>query len=165
MFLYAIICNYISFFGTNLLTQCPVPVAVFLLVFVFSENHYQKESKREKKIGLIFSEPEETHEASGEDQKSHEEATSLEGAPPGLWAPRCPSWPNSSTINSQIFPIYQRERRENLSAAASLYSSAIPSGGLFQYSTGGGIDHGGLLHQPCCPSDDVWVVYHRLTGP
>ena len=64
-----------------------MPVAVFLLVFAFSENHYQKESKREKNFGLIFSGPEETHEASGEDQKSHEEATSLEGAPPRLVGP------------------------------------------------------------------------------
>ena len=40
-------------------------------------------SKREKNFGLIFSGPEETQEASGEDQKSHEEATSLEGVPQG----------------------------------------------------------------------------------
>ena len=36
-----------------------------------------------KNFGLIFSGPEETHEASGEDQRSHEEAASLEGAPQG----------------------------------------------------------------------------------
>jgi hypothetical protein len=63
----------------------PVPSAscCFLLVFAFSENHYQKVSKREKNFGLIFSRPEETQEALGEDQKSHEEAASLEGAPRG----------------------------------------------------------------------------------
>ena len=76
-------------FGTNLLTQCPVPVVVFCLFLAFSENQYQTESKRRKNFGLIFSGPEETHEASGEDQKSHEEATSLEGTPWGVGrAPR-----------------------------------------------------------------------------
>jgi hypothetical protein len=80
MQLYAIIYH---FFGTNLLTQCPVPVAVFLLVFAFSENPYQMESKRRKNFGSIFSGPEGTLEASGEDQTSHEGATSLGGAPWG----------------------------------------------------------------------------------
>jgi hypothetical protein len=61
----------------------PSASCCFLLVFAFSENHYQKVSKRENNFGLIFSGPEETHEASGEDQKSHEEATTLEGAPRG----------------------------------------------------------------------------------
>jgi hypothetical protein len=61
----------------------------FLLVFGFLENQYQKESKRRKNFGLIFSGPEGTLEASGEDQKSHEGATTLEGAPPRLVGP---SW-------------------------------------------------------------------------
>ena len=43
--LYALICYFISFFGTNLLTQCPVPVAGFLLVFYIAGNQYQTESK------------------------------------------------------------------------------------------------------------------------
>ena len=62
----------------------PSASCYFLLVFAISENHYQKVSKREKNFGLIFSGPEETHEASGEDRKSYEEATSLEVAPRGV---------------------------------------------------------------------------------
>ena len=72
-----------------------MPVDVFLPVFAFSENHYQMEFKQRKNFGLIFSGPEGTLEASGEDQKSHEGATSPDAAPragrrgpPGLWAPR-----------------------------------------------------------------------------
>jgi hypothetical protein len=106
--------------------------------FLFRKSLSKKVQTRKKNFGLIFSGPEETHEASGEDQKSHEEAAS-----------------HKEAINSQIFPIYQKDRRENLFATASLCFSAIPSGGLFRYSAAGGIDHGGLLHQPCCPSDDV----------
>ena len=41
----------------------------------------------------------------------------------------------------------------------------IPSWGLFRSSAGGGIDHGGLLHQHHSLSDDVWVVYLRPSGP
>ena len=32
-------------------------------------------------------------------------------------------------------------------------------------TAGGGIDHGGLLHHHPSPSDEVWVVYFRPTGP
>src|SRR3989337_1450782 len=47
--------NFISFFGTNLLTQCPVPVAVFLLVFYIAGNQYQTESKhRETFCGFFY---------------------------------------------------------------------------------------------------------------
>jgi hypothetical protein len=31
----------------------------------------------------------------------------------------------------------------------------IQSRGLFRHSAGGGNDHGGVLHHPCCPSDDA----------
>ena len=70
-------------FGTNLLTQCPVPVIVFCLFLPFQKINIKKCPNEKKNFGLIFSGPEETHEASGEDHKSHEEATSLEGAPRG----------------------------------------------------------------------------------
>ena len=46
--------NFISFFGTNLLTKCPVPVAVFLLVFYFTEYQYQTDSKRNKTFWRIL---------------------------------------------------------------------------------------------------------------
>ena len=85
MQLYAII----SFFGTNLLTQCPVRVADFCLF----RKSLSKRVQTRKNFGLIFSGLEETQESSGEDQKSHDEVTILEGPrgvsmPPGLWAPR-----------------------------------------------------------------------------
>jgi hypothetical protein len=43
MHLYAILYHFLR---TNLLTQCQVPVAIFLPVFGFPENQYQTESKR-----------------------------------------------------------------------------------------------------------------------
>ena len=78
---------YISFYGTNLLTQCLVLVAVFCLFLPFQKIVIKKCPNEKKNFGLIFSGPEETHEASREDQKSHEEAISLEGAPRRVGAP------------------------------------------------------------------------------
>ena len=48
---------------------------------------------------------------------------------------------------------------------APLVLNQISSWGLFRRSAGGGIDHGGLLHQHHCLSDEAWVVYHRPSGP
>ena len=38
--------HFYIIFGTNLLTQSPVPVPVFSIVSVFQKNEYQTESKR-----------------------------------------------------------------------------------------------------------------------
>ena len=40
--------NFISFFGTNLLTQCPVPVAVFSLFFTLQEIDIKRSPKAAK---------------------------------------------------------------------------------------------------------------------
>jgi len=138
---------------------------LFNVVFGFSWNQYQTDSKRRKNFGLILSRSEETLEGSGEVLKSHEGVRSSEARSPSSWASGGTSWPNSTSINSQIFYWHQRAAWNTFFAAASLFSHEIPSGGLLRYSTRGGIDHGGDLHQPCCPSNDVWVVYLRPTGP
>ena len=62
----------------------PGAVVVFCLFLPLQKIIIKKCPNEKKNFGLIFSGPEETHEASGEDQKSHEEATSLEGAPRGV---------------------------------------------------------------------------------
>ena len=41
-------------FGTNLLTEGPVPVSVFCLFQCFAENEYQTESKRNETFVMIF---------------------------------------------------------------------------------------------------------------
>ena len=41
------------------------------------------------------------------------------------------------------------------STAATFYTREIPSWGLFRRSAGGGIDHGGLLHQHRSLSNEV----------
>ena len=44
---------YITF-GTNLLTQSPVPVSVFPLFQCFVEKEYQTESKRNETFGKVI---------------------------------------------------------------------------------------------------------------
>ena len=54
MFMGFIMHFYITF-GTNLLTQSPVPVPVFPLFQCFEEKKYQTESKRNETFGsMIF---------------------------------------------------------------------------------------------------------------
>ena len=50
MFMGFIIHFYIIF-GTNLLTQSPVPVSIFPLFQCFTEKEYQTESKRNETFG------------------------------------------------------------------------------------------------------------------
>jgi hypothetical protein len=100
-----------------------------------------------------------------EEPRGHDKLGRRALGPPGSWVPYGSSNPNLSCINTQIFPVYQRAHQKYFSATASFCSREIPSWGLFQYSAGGGFDHGGPLHQPCCPSNDLWVVYHRPMGP
>ena len=94
-------------------------------------------------------------------QEKNEEATRQEGAPRGVGtAP--PSWPPHGSPDRLLSPIYTHIPRKHpgapqnpISTAATFCTKEIPSWGPFQSSTGGGIDHGGPLHQLHDPSDDV----------
>ena len=132
-----------------------MPFYGFSLFLSFTEKEYQTESKRNKTFAMIFLGPEDNHVAWREGQKVPEEATSLQGAPPGLWAPLMSSNPSSTSINSKIFPNHQRDPPKYFSTVASLCSREIPSWGLFRHPIEGGFDHGGHLHQSYCPSDEA----------
>ena len=122
----------------------------------------------ERNFLTIFLRPQDTLEALGGGQRSQwpqAHRARPRALPPTLWAPHSPSHPNSSSINTLIFHVDQRAHQKYFSAAASFCSHKIPSGALFWYSNGWGFHNGGLLHQPWCPSNVVWVVYHRPTSP
>ena len=94
-------------------------------------------------------------------QEAKEEATRQGGAPAPLGTPP-PSWAPRSSTDLLLPPIYthiprnQRGAPRNpISTAATFCTREIPSWGLFRRSAGGGIDHGGLLHQHHSLSDDV----------
>ena len=48
------IIHFYIIFGTNLLTQGPVQIAVFLPISVFAEKEYQTESKRNETVGNVI---------------------------------------------------------------------------------------------------------------
>ena len=49
-----IILHIYIIFGTNLLTQSPVPVSVFPLFQCFAEKEYQTESKQNETFGSVI---------------------------------------------------------------------------------------------------------------
>ena len=77
------------------------------------------------------------------------------GRAPTLVAPRAPPDLILSPIYSQISPNHQRHPQKHFSTAATFCTHEIPSRDLFWHPDGGGFDHGGLLHQHHCPSDEA----------
>ena len=92
-------------FGTNLLTQSPVPVSVFPLFQCFTEKEYQTESKRNETFARIFLGTNATQETWSGSLELREEATRQEGAPRGVGAPP-PSWAPRSSTDLLLSPIY-----------------------------------------------------------
>ena len=82
-------------FGTNLLTQSPVPVSVFPLIQCFAEKEYQTESKRNETFGKVIFGKKAIQETWSARQGINEEAMRQGGAHP-LGAPSTlmgRSWP------------------------------------------------------------------------
>ena len=157
--------HFYNFFGTNLLTEGPVQITIFFLFQCFTEKEYQTESKRNETFARIIFGTNTIQETWSGRQGSSEEATRQEGVPPPSWAPR-------SSTDLLLSPIYTlipwnhwREKRNTFTTAATFCTHEIPSWGLFRRSARGGFDHGGLLHQNHSLSNDVWVLYHRPSGP
>ena len=87
--------HFYIIFGTNLLTQSPVPVPVFPLFQCFEEKEYQTESKRNETFWRSYfwkeSNPGDLESTSGKKRGRHEAG----GAPTPLGAPSTlvgPSW-------------------------------------------------------------------------
>ena len=74
---------------------------------------------------------------------------------PISWAPRASTDLLLPPIYTHVPREHQKRARKTTSTAVTFCIRDIPSWGLFRSSAGGGIDHGGLLHQHHSPSDDV----------
>ena len=100
--------NFISFFGTNLLTQCPVPVAVFCLHFT-SQKINIKWSPNTAKLFVDFYGPKGTEWAIAAPRGAPRGAQPTrarlgpQARPGGLCPPRWPPALPLYPINSQIF--------------------------------------------------------------
>ena len=87
------IMHFYIIFGTNLLTQSPVPDFVFPLFQCFAEKEYQTESKRNETFGKVIFGTEAIQETWSRRQGSFEEATRQGGAPRGVGTPPHPRGP------------------------------------------------------------------------
>ena len=148
-------------FGTNLLTKGPVPIPVFCVFQCFAEKEYQTKSKRNETFGNVIFGTNVIQRTWSLRKAINEEGTRQGGAPTP-WASPPPSWgPCCSTnvllppIYTDVPPNYQIWSQKPNSTAATFCTREIPSWGLFRSSAGGGIYHGGLLHQHHSLSDDV----------
>ena len=156
-----IIMYFYIIFGTNLLTEGLVQIAVFCLFQCFAEKEYQTESKRNETFGrVIFG----TNVIRGLGVDVKKETRRPRGREARLppWARLPPLWAPRSSTDLLLPPIYTHVPRKHLGApqnpistAATFCTREIPSWGLFRCSAGGGIDHGGLLRQHHSLSDDV----------
>ena len=164
--------HFYTIFGTNLLTEGLVQIAVFFSYFSVSQKRNIKRNPNGMKPSgeLFFGTNVIQGTWSGRQERS-EEATRQGGAPaplgaaPPSWAPRSsPDW-LLSPIYTHIPRKHPRAPRNPISIAATFCTREIPSWGLFRRSARGGMDHGGQLHQLYCPSDEAWVVYHGPMGP
>src|SRR6266536_3390830 len=105
---------------------------------------------------MIFFGPKDIQCTWSASQESHEAATRMEGAPPPLWAPRDSTDLFIPPIYSHISLYQQYYPRKYISTAATFCTREIvPSRGLFRRPVGGGFDHGELLHQHHCLSDEA----------
>ena len=133
----------------------------FCLFQCSAEKEYQTESKRNETFGRVtFGTNMIQGTWSGRQERS-EEATRQGGAPAPLGAPP-PSWAPHNSTDLLLPPIYIHIPRKHpgaprnpISTATTFCTQEIPSRGLFRSSAGGGIHHGGLLHQHHSPSDEV----------
>ena len=137
----------------------------FCLFQCFVEKEYQMESKRNETFGNVIFSTNEIQETWSGRQETIEEATRQGARPPPSWAPRCSTDVLLPPIYTHVPWKHHIRSKNPISTAATFCTREIPSWGLFRRSAGGGIDHGGLLHQHHSLSDDVWVVYLRPSGP
>ena len=170
MFMGFILHIYIIF-GTNLLTGGPARIAVFLPISVFQRkgisNGVQTEWNLWERYFWNKSDPESLERKSRSSRGLHE----IGGRPTPIGHAPClvgPSGGHRRTSSSYISlrtpktsrqPTKYNFHRRNLLYPRDLILEPLPT------LCWRGIDHGGLLHPHPCPSDELWVVYHRPSGP
>ena len=158
-------------FWTNLQTGGPTHLAVFLPISVFQRkgisNGVQTKWNLLERDFWNKRDPEDLEWKSSNQRGVHEAggAPTPLGASSPSWAPRCSTDLLLPPIYIHIPQKHPGAPRNPISIATTFCTQEIPSWGLFWSSAGGGIDHGGPLHQLHGPSNDVWVVYLRPSGP
>ena len=164
------IIHFYIIFGTNLLTGGPAQNCCYLPILEFHRkrisNGVQTEWNLRERDFRNERDPEDLDPTSRHQPGGHEVGGRLppQARPPPSWAPCCSTDVLLPPIYTYVPPNYQIQSQKPNSTAATSCTREIPSWGLFQSSAGEGRHHGGLLHHHS-PSDEVWVVYLRPSGP
>ena len=99
------IIHFYIIFGTNLLTQGLVQIAIFCLFQCFTKKEYQMESKRNETFGTVIFGTNLIQETWSGRQERNEAATRQGGAPRGIGAPP-PLWAARSSTDLLLSPVY-----------------------------------------------------------
>ena len=133
----------------------------FCLFWYFEEREYQTESKRNETFGSVIFVTNVIQWTWRESHEAAKAATRVEGAPTPTGRPPV-SWALRAATDLLLPPIYTHVPRKHLGSQRKTISTVvtcciceIPSWSLRWRSVGGGIDHGGLLHQHHSPSDEL----------
>ena len=164
--------HFYIIFGTNLLTVGPARIVVFLPISVFwrkgISNGVQTECILWERFFWNKRNPGDLEWTSRSSRGGHEAGGRVLGGwarPPPPWAPRGSPDRPPSLICIHLPRKHPGAPRKTISTVATFRIREIPSWRLRRRSTGGGIDHGGPLHHHQGLSDELWVVYHRPSGP
>ena len=156
------IIHFYIIFGTNLLTGGPSQNVVLLPISMFRRkgisNGVQMESNLRESYFWNKRDPEDLEWTSRKKRGGHEAGRRAcpFGRAPTLVGPSQLHRPTSSSyIYTHITWKHPGAPGNPISTTATFCTQEIPSWGLFRSSAGGGIDHGGLLHQHHSLSDDV----------
>ena len=166
--LWALINTFILLLGLTYWPRAQCQFLFFLLFQCFEEKEYQTESKRNETFGRVIFGTSVIEGTWSRREERSKEATRQGGAPAPLGAPPTLVGPTDLLLPPIYIHIPRKHPgapRNPISTAATFYTREIPSWSLFRCCTGGGIDHGGLLHQHHSLSDELWVVYFRHSGP
>ena len=163
--------HFYIIFGTNLLTGGPAQIAVFFAYFrVLKKRNIKRSPNGMKPSGTWFSQQTWFRRLGVWVKKQSRRPRGWEclppwARPPPLWAPCCSTDVLLPPIYSYVPRKHSGAPRNTISTTVTFCIREIPSWSLRRRSAGGGIDHGGLLHQHHSLSDEVWVVYFRPTSP
>ena len=157
------ILHFYIIFGTNILTGGPARIAVIFFAYfsVSKKRNIKRSPNGMKPSGAIFLEQTQST-GLGVDVKQQTRrprgcpARPLGvGAPPASWAPCCSTDVLLPPIYIHVPGKHPGAPRKPNSTAATFYICEIPSWSLRRCSAGGGIDHGGPLHQLQGLSDEL----------
>ena len=133
----------------------------FCLFQCFEGKGYQTESKWNETFGNVIFGTNVIQRTWSLREEINQEST-RQGAclppwarPPPSWAPRCSTDVLLPPIYTFVPRKHPKSQRKTISTAVTFCIREIPSWSLRRCSGGGGIDHGGLLHQHHSPSDEL----------